>query len=379
VDGQIPFNRPYLVGTEFERMREAVSGLAISEGGPFTEACERMLEDLTGAGAALLTSSCTHALEMSALLLDLDEGDEVIMPAYTFVSTANAFALRGARPVFVDVRPDTLNIDERLVEASVTERTRAIVVVHYAGVACEMDVVGQVSEETGVPLIEDNAHGLLGRYRGRALGTFGVTATQSFHETKNLTCGKGGALLVNDLELLDRAKVIRAKGTNRHLFVEGRVDKYSWVDLGSSYQPSDLLSAFLLCQLEASSGIQAMRREIWERYDRELADWADAEGIRRPVVPGHVEQAYHMYYLVLPSAQDRQSFIAHLKENGVNAVFHYVPLNVSPMGRRLGAREGQCPVTEDVSARLVRLPFFAGMYEPTQQEVIRAVREYRRE
>ncbi len=377
VDGRIPFNRPYLVGTEFERMRQAVTGLVISEGGPFTEACERWLVGATGAGAALLTSSCTHALEISALLLDLREGDEVIMPSFTFVSTANAFALRGARPVFADVRPDTLNLDERSLAGLITSRTRAIVVVHYAGVACEMDAIHAIADEAGVPVIEDNAHGLLGAYRGRPLGTFGTVACQSFHETKNLTCGKGGALLFNDLELLDRARTIRTKGTNRHQFMEGRVDKYTWVELGSSYQPSDLLSAFLLCQLEASERIQDMRRELWDRYDGELADWAESEGVRRPHVPAHTQQAYHMYYLLMPTAEERTRFIAFLKEKGVNAVFHYVPLHLSPMGERLGGRPGACPVTEDVSARLVRLPFFAGMYPPTQREVIRVVREYR--
>jgi dTDP-4-amino-4,6-dideoxygalactose transaminase len=377
VDGLIPFNRPYVVGTEFARMREAVDGLVISEGGPFTEACERLLVEMTDAGAALLTSSCTHALETTALLLDLREGDEIIMPAFTFVSTANAFALRGAKPVFADVRPDTLNIDEGAVSGLITRRTRAIVVVHYAGVACEMDAIGAVAEAAGVPVIEDNAHGLLGCYRGRPLGSFGLTACLSFHETKNLTCGKGGALLVNDRGLVDRARVVRTKGTNRHEFVEGRVDKYTWVGLGSSYQPSDLLSAFLLCQLEASTAIQEMRREIWHRYDEGLAEWAAREGVRRPVVPEHVEQAYHMYYLLLPSASERSRFIAHLRDNGVSAVFHYVPLHTSPMGTRLGADPEGCPVTDDVSARLVRLPFFAGMYAPTQDEVIRVVTGYR--
>ena len=377
VDGRIPFNRPYLVGTEFERMREAVEGLVISEGGPFTEACERLLVQMTGAGAALLTSSCTHALETTAILLDLEEGDEVVMPAFTFVSTANAFALRRARPVFADVRPDTLNLDEKTLAGRITDRTRAIVVVHYAGVACEMDAIQAIADDAGVPVIEDNAHGLLGRYRGKPLGTFGITACQSFHETKNLTCGKGGALLINDLELLDRARVIRTKGTNRHQFLEGRVDKYTWVGLGSSYQPSDLLSAFLLCQLEASERIQLMRREIWERYDDGLAGWAEAEGVQRPLVPAHVEQAYHMYYLLLPTAADRTRFITYLKESGVNAVFHYVPLHLSPMGERLGARPGDCPVTEDVSARLVRLPFFTGLDPETQKTVVRAVQGYR--
>ena len=377
VDDPIPFNRPYLVGSEFERMREAVEGLVISEGGPFTDRCEELLVDMTGAEAALLTSSCTHALEMAALLLDLEEGDEVLMPSFTFVSTANAFALRGARPVFADIRPDTLNLDERLLESKITPRTRAIVVVHYAGVACEMDAIRTIADGAGLPIIEDNAHGLLGSYKGKPLGTFGVMATQSFHETKNLTCGKGGALLLNDIDLLDRAKIIRNKGTNRAQFLEGLVDKYTWVGLGSSYQPSDLLSAFLLCQFEARTLIQRKRKEIWKRYDEGLAAWADIEGVRRPVVPEHVEQAFHMYYLLLPTAEHRNRFIRFLEDHGVRSVFHYVPLNLSPMGESLGARPGDCPVAEDVSSRLVRLPFFTGLEEADQETVIRAVREFR--
>ena len=377
IDGRIPFNRPYLVGSEFDRMRQAVEGLVISEGGPFTDQCEQLLVEMTGAEAALLTSSCTHALEMAAILLDLKDGDEVVMPSFTFVSTANAFALRGARPVFADIRPDTLNLDERLLEPKITPRTRAIVVVHYAGVGCEMDAIQAVADEAGLSIVEDNAHGLLGRYKGKALGTFGVMATQSFHETKNLTCGKGGALLLNDAELLDTARVIRNKGTNRAQFLEGLVDKYTWVGLGSSYQPSDLLSAFLLCQLEARARIQQKRMEIWQRYHEGLADWADAEGVQQPTVPEHVEQAFHMYYLLLPTAEHRSRFIAFLKDNGVNAVFHYVPLNLSPMGESLGARPDDCPVAEDLSSRLVRLPFFTGLDEANQETVIRTVREYR--
>jgi dTDP-4-amino-4,6-dideoxygalactose transaminase len=377
VDGRIPFNRPYLVGSEFDRMREAVEGLVISEGGPFTDQCEQLLEEMTGAEAALLTSSCTHALEMAGLLLDLEEGDEIVVPSFTFVSTANAFALRGARPVFADIRPDTLNLDERLLASKITSRTRAIVVVHYAGVGCEMDAIQTVADEAGLCIIEDNAHGLLGSYKGKPLGTFGVMATQSFHETKNLTCGKGGALLLNDLDLLDRAKVIRNKGTDRVRFAEGLVDKYTWVGLGSSYQPSDLLSAFLLCQFEARDGIQEKRKQIWHRYHEGLADWAHSEGIGQPVVPEHVEQTYHMYYLLLPSAAHRARFITFLRENDVNAVFHYLPLNVSSMGERQGARPGDCPVAEDVSSRLVRLPFFTGLDEAHQEIVLRAVREYR--
>lgn len=377
IDGRIPFNRPYLVGSEFERMREAVEGLVISEGGPFTDQCEKLLVEMTGAEAALLTSSCTHALEMAALLLDLEKGDEVVMPSFTFVSTANAFALRGVRPVLMDIRPDTLNLDDRLLESKITPRTRAIVVVHYAGVGCEMDTIRPLAEEAGLAIIEDNAHGLLGSYKGKPLGTFGVMATQSFHETKNLTCGKGGALLLNDPALLDRARVIRNKGTNRAQFLEGLVDKYTWVGLGSSYQPSDLLSAFLLCQFEARTLIQQKRKEIWQRYDEGLADWARAEGVQTPVVPEHVGQAFHMYYMLLPTAEHRSRFITFLKNKGVNAVFHYVPLNLSPMGESLGARPGDCPVAEDISRRLVRLPFFTGLDEANQEIVIHATREYR--
>ena len=377
VDGRIPFNRPYLVGTEFERMREAVEGLVISEGGPFTDRCEELLVAMTGVQAALLTSSCTHALEMAALLLNLEEGDEVVMPSFTFVSTANAFALRGARPVFADIRSDTLNLDERLIESKITPRTRAIVVVHYAGVSCEMEAIQTLADDAGLSVIEDNAHGLLGSYRGKPLGTFGVMATQSFHETKNLTCGKGGALLLNDVDLLDEARIIRNKGTNRAQFLEGLVDKYTWVGLGSSYQPSDLLSAFLLCQLEARDLIQRKRKEIWERYHEGLAGWADAEGVQQPVVPAHVEQTFHMYHLLLPTAEHRNRFIKFLEDRNVSAVFHYVPLNLSPMGESLGSRPGDCPVAEDVSSRLVRLPFFTGLDEANQEIVIRTIEEYR--
>jgi dTDP-4-amino-4,6-dideoxygalactose transaminase len=299
------------------------------------------------------------------------------MPSFTFVSTANAFALRGARPVFADIRPDTLNVDPDAVRARVTSRTRAIVAVHYAGVGCDMDALGAIADEAEVPLVEDNAHGLLGRWRGRPLGSFGVAATQSFHETKNLTCGKGGALLLNDADLVDRALVLRAKGTNRAAFQAGLVDRYTWVDLGSSYQQSDILSAFLLCQLEARARIQERRRAIWDRYHEGLASWAEAQGVRRPFVPEHADQTYHMYWLLLPTAGDRTRFLAHLDDRGVSAVFHYVPLNTSPMGLSLGARAGDCPVTEDASARLVRLPFFTDLEPAAQSRAIEAVAEFR--
>ena len=373
---QVTFNRPYLVGSEFERMQEAVGGLIIAEGGPFTERCERILERIMGTPHALLTSSCTHALEMSALLLDLKPGDEVVMPTFTFVSTANAYALRGARPVFADIRPDTMNLDEGSLSDHIGPRTRAIVVVHYAGVGCEMDEIERIAENAGVTLIEDNAHGLLGAYKGKPLGTFGAMATQSFHETKNLTCGKGGALVLNDAELFDRARNIRNKGTNRDLFFEGRVDKYTWVELGSSYLPPDILSAFLLCQLEARDHIQQKRKAIWERYRIELSDWASSESVRLPTVPDHVEQAYHMFYLLFPTAADRTRFIAHLAAHSMQAVFHYVPLSTSPMGERFGASPGDCPVAEDVSARLVRLPFFTGMSEDEQATILEAIQQF---
>ena len=373
---RVPFNRPFLVGSEFDRMQEAVEGLTISEGGPFTERCEELLQEITGAPHALLTCLCTHALEMAAILLDLQPGDEIIVPSFTFVSTANVFALRGARPVFADVRPDTLNIDERALPELISRRTKAIVVVHYAGVACEMDEIGRIARNAGVPVIEDNAHGLMGSYRGQALGTFGAMATQSFHETKNLTCGKGGALLLNDSALLDRARIVREKGTNRTQFVQGQVDKYTWVDLGSSYLPSDLLSAFLLCQLEERARIQEMRGAIWRRYAEGLSDWAERTGVHLPTVPEGVEHTSHLFYLLLPSAADRTRFIEHLADRGVHAVFHYIPLNLSSMGRELGGVPGQCPVAENASARLVRLPFFTGLSETNQAYTIEMIEEF---
>jgi len=372
----IPFNRPYLVGTEADRLKNALEVSGLSEGGVATERCERLLEEITEARRVLLTTSCTHALEMAALLLDLGPGDEVVVPSFTFVSTAHAVALRGARPVFADIRPDTLNLDERRLEEHLTPRTRAIIVVHYGGVGCEMDAIGETAARAGVSIVEDNAHGLMARYRGRTLGTFGRMAAQSFHETKNVTCGKGGALILNDLGLESRARSIRTKGTNRHEFFEGLVDKYTWVELGSSYMPLDLLSVVLHCQLEALSDIQAMRRRIWDGYDAALQPWADAQGVLRPTVPAHTEQAYHLYYLILPTHEDRQRLIEHMRRRGVLGVFHYVPLHLSRIGRDLGGKEGDCPVTEDRSARLVRLPFFTGMTPLEQERVIEVVTDF---
>ena len=375
----VPFNRPCLAGGEFERMAAAIAGLQISANGPFTASCERALESITGSPRALLTTSCTDALELAALLLGVGPGDEVILPSFTFVSVANAFALRGATPVFADVRPDTLNIDHERLEAAVTPRTKAIVAVHYAGVACEMDAVLDVARRHDIAVVEDAAHGLCGGYRGRPLGSFGALATLSFHETKNFTCGEGGALLVNDTTFTERAEVLAEKGTDRRRFARGLVDKYQWIDVGSSFLPSDMLAAFLLAQLEARASIQARRRAIWERYRDGLSGWALETGTRLPHVPAHCEQAYHMFWMLLPSAAARTRLIASLSERGVHAVFHYVPLHGSPMGRRHGARPGQCPVAEAAGERLVRLPFFTDLSEEDQDAAIGAVREARLE
>jgi dTDP-4-amino-4,6-dideoxygalactose transaminase len=373
----IPFNKPGSSRRGWEYIRKALLNGQISGDGAFTRKCHQLLETELGVGRALLTTSCTHALEMAALLLDLREGDEVIVPSFTFVSTVNAFVLRGVKPVFVDVRPDTLNLDERLLERAVAPRTRAIVVVHYAGVGCEMDAILELAARRGIAVVEDNAHGLFGKYKGRWLGTFGALATQSFHETKNFTCGEGGALLINDARYVERAEILREKGTNRSRFFRGQVDKYTWVDLGSSYLPSDLLAAFLLAQLEQRGKIQAARRRIWERYETGLKSWAAANGARLPIVPPHCEQAWHMFYLLMPSLDARQRLIAHLKERQILAVFHYLPLHLSPMGRRFGGQEGNCPVTEDVSDRLVRLPFYNSLSGEDQDRVIKAVLEFR--
>jgi dTDP-4-amino-4,6-dideoxygalactose transaminase len=374
---RIPFNRPRPEGDELRYLAEAVAEGRLAGDGRFTRRCSELLSGHLGGSPVLLTTSCTHALEMAALLLEIEPGDEVVLPSFTFVSVANAFVLRGARPVFADVRPDTLNLDEEALGDRLTGRTRAVVAVHYAGVGCEMDRLGELADERGFALVEDNAHGLFGAYRGRPLGSFGALATMSFHETKNVTCGEGGALAVNDRTLLHRAEVLREKGTDRSRFFRGEVDKYTWLDLGSSYLPSELLAAFLLGQLEAWEGIQARRREIWERYRDGLTDWALAVGARLPQVPAHCRPAYHLFHLLLPTAAGRDRLIAHLAARGILAVFHYLPLHLSPMGRRLGGRPGELPVTEDVAGRLVRLPFFTGLGHDPQDEVIAAVREWR--
>lgn len=370
---RIPFNRPAVTGREFAYLQDAIAAGQISGDGIYTARCQDLLREALGVPAAFLTTSCTHALELAALLLNIEAGDEVIVPSFTFVSSVNAFVLRGARPVFIDIRPDTLNLDERLLEAQITERTKAILVMHYAGVACEMDTIMEIAERRGVPVVEDNAHGLFAKYRRRYLGTFGTFATQSFHETKNFSCGEGGALLLNDTSYLERAEIMRQKGTDRNRLLRGQVDKYTWVDLGSSYAISDLLAAFLLAQLEQRDAIQRSRRRIWETYEVELRDWAEQSGVALPTIPSECEQPFHIFYLLLPSLEARGRLIEHLRTAGILAVFHYLPLHRSRMGSKFGGSPGDCPVTEDVSDRLLRLPFYNNFSGAEQADVIRAI------
>ena len=372
----VDFNRPVVMGNEFEYMKQAVENGHISGDGPFTKKCHAFFEKELGVPKVLLTTSCTHALEMSAILLDLQPGDEVIIPDFTFVSTVNAFVLRGARPVFLDVRPDTLNLDESKLEEAITPHTKAIVPVHYAGVGCEMDLIMDSAIHYNIAVVEDNAHGLFGKYKGKYLGTFGSMASQSFHETKNFTSGEGGALLINDPVLVERAEIIREKGTNRSRFFRGQVDKYTWVDIGSSYLPSDILAAFLFAQLEQREKIQLHRKRVWEMYHAGLKDWADAHDVQLPCIPDHCEQSYHMFYMLLPALELRQNFIAYLRERGVYSVFHYLPLHLSEMGQSFGRKIGDCPVTERVSDQLIRLPFYNSLTSAEQEQVIDLIQEF---
>lgn len=372
----INFNKPFIAKNQVHYISQSLLTNHISGDGIYTKKCHQFLEKTLGVNKALLTTNCTHALEMSALLLNLQHGDEVIVPSFTFVSTVNAFILRGAKPVFVDIRSDTLNIDESKIEPLINDRTKAIYVVHYAGIGCEMDRILEIAQKYHLSVVEDNAHGLFGKYRGKLLGTFGCMATQSFHETKNISCGEGGALLINDPALIERAEIIREKGTNRSRFFRGQVDKYTWVDIGSSYLPSDILAAILLSQFESADEIQLSRKQIWLRYWEGLADWAKANCVQLPFVPDHCDQSYHMFYLLLPNLNNRQDFIAYLKNKNINAVFHYVPLHTSDMGKRFGYKAGDLPVTENFSERLVRLPFYNDLGKRDQEFVIRAINEY---
>ena len=373
---QIPFNKPSFLGNEQTYIAEAIANGHISGDGIFTRKCHRLLEEILKVPKVFLTTSCTDALEMAALLLEIQPGDEVIVPSFTFISTANAFVLFGARPVFVDIRADTLNLDESKLESAITPSTKVITTVHYGGVGCEMNDILEIGNRHGLPVVEDNAHGLFGKYRGEYLGTLGCFATQSFHETKNLICGEGGALLINDPEYIDRAEVLREKGSNRSRFFRGEVDRYTWVDSRSSYLPSDLLAAFLYAQLEARERVQSRRQQIWQCYYDQLKDWGKEHDVSLPVVPEYCDQSYHLFFLIMPSYQQRQQLIEHLKSRGILSVFHYLPLHLSPMGRKFGGKEGDCPVAEDLSDRLIRLPFYNTLTEAEQERVIKEVLDF---
>ncbi len=372
----IPFNRPDVSESDRQYLAQAIIGGHNSGNGVFTQRVETAIGETFETHRALLTTSCTHALEMSALLANLQPGDEVIVPSYTFVSTASAFALFGARPVFVDSRSDTLNIDATKIEAAVTPKTRAICVVHYGGVACEMEQILQIAAKHNLLLIEDNAHGLFARYKGKYLGTFGALATQSFHETKNIICGEGGALIVNDEALVERAEILREKGTNRSRFLRGQVDKYTWVDIGSSWVMSDLLAAILYGQLLRADDINTRRLQIWNRYHTELSGWAQQHGVTTPYVPEGCEHVGHVYHLRFGNLAQRTRFITALKDQQISAVFHYQALNVSPVGQHFGGYVGQCPVAEHASDCLVRLPLFNSMTDDQQSRVIDAVQQF---
>jgi dTDP-4-amino-4,6-dideoxygalactose transaminase len=372
----IPFNKPAIVGSELTYVGQAVAGQHASGDGPFTKRAQTALEESFNANRVLLTTSCTAALELAALLCDLREGDEVIVPSYTFVSTANAFVLRGARPVFVDIRPDTLNIDERLIEQAITPRTRAIFPVHYAGVACEMDTIMSIANRHGLLVVEDAAQGVSARYKDRCLGTIGHLGCYSFHETKNISCGEGGALVINDSAMETRAEIMREKGTNRSQFMRGQTDKYTWVDVGSSYLPSDMLAAFLMGQIENMEKITRRRGEISDRYGAILAPLVERGLIRIPVVPPHCSTNYHMFYLLTANIEERTALIAHLRAAGIHAVFHYVPLHSSPFAKSLGIPQTQLPRTEELSARLLRLPMYFDLTDQEVEEVAGAVLDF---
>lgn len=367
---KIPFNRPFVVGKELFYIAQAVMSGKIAGDGEFTRRCDRWMEERFGAKKVLLTHSCTGALEMCALLAEVGPGDEVIMPSFTFVSTANAFALRGARIRFVDIRPDTLNIDERLIEGAITDRTRAIVPVHYAGVACEMDTILSLAQRHSLLVIEDAAQGVNATYKGRSLGTVGHLGAYSFHETKNFISGEGGAIVINDARFLERAEIIREKGTNRSKYFRGEIDKYSWVDIGSSYLPSEIVAAFLFAQLEEADAITRRRAQIFDRYLEALAP-LEAEGlVKLPNWPAECRHNSHLFYVIVPTADGRDEFIQALRAEGVQTVFHYVPLHTSPMGAAAGYSPGDLPVTEDLAARLVRLPCYFELSETAQERVI---------
>jgi dTDP-4-amino-4,6-dideoxygalactose transaminase len=369
----IPFNKPYMTGRELAYIADAHARGHLAGNGAYSKRCCAWLEERLGSRKALLTHSCTAALEMAAILSGVGPGDEVIMPSFTFVSTANAFTLRGATPVFVDVRPDTLNIDETLIEAAITHRTKAIVPVHYAGVGCDMDAIMDIARRHDLLVIEDAAQGLLAEYRGRPLGSIGHLAALSFHETKNIISGEGGALLINDPRFVERAEIVWEKGTNRSQFFRGEVDRYTWVDLGSSYLPGEIVAAFLWAQLEDADAITGRRLGIWSRYHEAFADLEAAGRVRRPIVPDDCEHNAHIYYLLLPGLAERSAFIARMRELGIGPVFHYVPLHSSPFGCSAGRAHGSMAQTDACSDRIVRLPLWIGLEDELELVIAGAI------
>ncbi|MFC1727474.1 dTDP-4-amino-4,6-dideoxygalactose transaminase [Patescibacteria group bacterium] len=366
----IAFNVPALVGKEIEYTRQAIESGRIDGDGPFSEKCHLLLEKSLKIPKVLLTPSCTHALEMAAFLINIKPGDEVILPSFTFVSTANAFVNRGAKPIFADIRPDTLNLDEKLLEKLITKKTKAIIPVHYAGVGCEMDKIMSLAKRYKLRVVEDTAQGLFGKYKGKFLGTFGDLAATSFHQTKNFTCGEGGALFINNKEFLERAEIIREKGTDRSQFFRGMVDKYTWVDLGSSYLISDLLAAFLLAQLEKKDEVQKIRANLWKRYFKYLKTWAKKNGVKLPTVPKHCQQSCHLFYMILPTQKARDKLILYLKNKGIQSVFHFLPLHSSVMGKKFRTSAKNCQQTDLISRRLIRLPFYNDLGQASQNRII---------
>jgi len=372
----IPFNKPAILGNEIDYISEALSLYKLSGDGGFTEKCHKLLENISDTKKVLLATSCTHALEMAAILCDIEPGDEVIMPSFTFVSTANAFVLRGAKIVFVDIRPDTMNIDEKLIEAAVTERTKAIVPVHYAGVSCEMDEIMDVAQRHGIKVVEDAAQGVGAYYNGKPLGSIGDFGTFSFHETKNITCGEGGALLVNNSDYIERAEIIREKGTNRSRFFRGEVDKYTWCDIGSSYLPSELNAAYLLAQLNNLELINRNRMDTWNHYHEAFIDLANNGLVKTATIPNNCLHNAHMYWLKLKNLDERTKFISYMRSNGIGAVFHYIPLHSSDAGLKHSTFHGEDVFTTNESERLVRLSLYYGMTKDEREKVVDATLKY---
>jgi len=373
---KIPFNKPFIAGKELYYIVQSVIGGHSAGDGVYTKKCQELMERQFGAQKVLLTHSCTAALEMAALLCHIKEGDEVIMPSFTFVSTANAFFMRGAKPVFVDIRPDTLNIDEKRIEDAITEKTRTIVVVHYAGVGCEMDTIMNIARKHDIIVIEDAAQGVNAKFKDQYLGTIGDIGCYSFHETKNVISGEGGAIVLNDPQYFERAEILREKGTNRSKFFRGEVDKYTWVDIGSSYLPSDIVAAFLYAQLENMDAINARREEIFNLYYRELIPLVNNGYLKLPYISRNCMSNSHLFYILLNDEGTRNDLMDYLKSKGILAVFHYLPLHLSRVGRKLGYQEGSLPLTESISSRLLRLPFYYGLMEKEQAEVVETIRSF---